>query len=360
LYLKWELVPDSLRHKVKGGLKDSEYMPPAIPPPVAMQDTTAGARRMFNDSLIEINAKGDIVWTWHANEHLDPEIDIIGAGYRREEWLSVNSIGIWKENQLLLTSRNTDSILIVDRQTGNIDLRWGNNAYLDKSTGQIKYHEARSDRPHKGHESSSPSSTLSSPHDARRVADGYPGAGHITVYSGFNSDSPGVIEFDPASRESVWQFSKKGNGQTSRLEKPDAQFLSSIGSAQRLPNGNTLICEGAGGRLFQVTPNKKVVWEYVNPYRDSKVLQGAVYKAQAYAPDYCPQFKTVTTATGTTVKSMGSADNQEPNNSASNPKAAPQSILPRLLVAFAALTLLISIGYYLGRRLAQPRTDIVI
>ena len=34
---------------------------------------------------------------------------------------------------------------------------------------------------------------------------------------------------------------------------------------QRLPNGNTLICEGAWGRIFKVTPEKAVVWEYINP-----------------------------------------------------------------------------------------------
>jgi len=35
---------------------------------------------------------------------------------------------------------------------------------------------------------------------------------------------------------------------------------------QRLPNGNPLITEGATGRLFEVTNEKKVVWEYVSPW----------------------------------------------------------------------------------------------
>jgi hypothetical protein len=38
-----------------------------------------------------------------------------------------------------------------------------------------------------------------------------------------------------------------------------------ISGAQRLPNGNTLICSGANGTIFEVTPKKKVVWKYVNP-----------------------------------------------------------------------------------------------
>ena len=39
-----------------------------------------------------------------------------------------------------------------------------------------------------------------------------------------------------------------------------------ISAAQRLPNGNTLITEGADGRIFEVTPQHELVWEYVSPY----------------------------------------------------------------------------------------------
>jgi hypothetical protein len=37
-------------------------------------------------------------------------------------------------------------------------------------------------------------------------------------------------------------------------------------AAQRLPNGNTLITEGADGRVFEVTTGGDIVWEYVSPY----------------------------------------------------------------------------------------------
>jgi len=43
-------------------------------------------------------------------------------------------------------------------------------------------------------------------------------------------------------------------------------FLSQIGSsAQRLPNGNTLICADTSGHFFEVTSTGKVVWDYINP-----------------------------------------------------------------------------------------------
>src|SRR5262249_3866838 len=38
-----------------------------------------------------------------------------------------------------------------------------------------------------------------------------------------------------------------------------------ISGAERLPNGNTLICSGANGTLFEVTPRGETVWKYINP-----------------------------------------------------------------------------------------------
>ena len=58
------------------------------------------------------------------------------------------------------------------------------------------------------------------------------------------------------SKQIVWSFSST---------LPNAFFSSYLGGAQRLPNGNTLICSGAQGHLFEVTSAGEVVWEYVNP-----------------------------------------------------------------------------------------------
>ena len=49
-------------------------------------------------------------------------------------------------------------------------------------------------------------------------------------------------------------------------------------SAQRLPNGNTLICEAVASRVFEVTPECETVWEYV----------GCGPRSYRYAYDHCP------------------------------------------------------------------------
>lgn len=43
-------------------------------------------------------------------------------------------------------------------------------------------------------------------------------------------------------------------------------FSPFISGAQRLQGGNTLICEGAEGRIFEVSPEQEIVWEYLNPF----------------------------------------------------------------------------------------------
>src|SRR3972149_8289690 len=66
-----------------------------------------------------------------------------------------------------------------------------------------------------------------------------------------------------------------------------------VSSAQRLPNGNTLITEGVGGRVFEVTAKHEIVWEYVNPvfqpYGKSRV--NLVYRAYRLPYEWAPQAK---------------------------------------------------------------------
>ena len=68
-----------------------------------------------------------------------------------------------------------------------------------------------------------------------------------------------VLEFDPAEPDEIaWEYAGSE-------ERP---FRSkTCGTAERLPNGNTLITESDGGRAFEVTPAGETVWEFYNPHR---------------------------------------------------------------------------------------------
>ncbi len=85
--------------------------------------------------------------------------------------------------------------------------------------------------------------------------------GNITLFAnGINTATnpfSRVIELDPSTHKTVWEY----------RAKPTYTFFSPhISGAQRLASGNTLICEGQWARLFEVTPESEIVWEYVSPF----------------------------------------------------------------------------------------------
>ena len=67
-----------------------------------------------------------------------------------------------------------------------------------------------------------------------------------------------VLELDPLTGETVWEYHGT----------PEAPFFSlTCGTAERLPNGNTLVTESDSGRAFEVTRAGEIVWEFWNPQR---------------------------------------------------------------------------------------------
>ena len=100
-----------------------------------------------------------------------------------------------------------------------------------------------------------------------------------------------VLEINPETKKVVWSYSALNSGE------PTWDFYTSfMGSAQRLPNGNTLIDEAMNGRFFQVTPKGKIVWEYVSPYFrrtyvwgvNRNVVSNYAYRAQAVPYAWLP------------------------------------------------------------------------
>ena len=137
LFLAWERVPPALQAKVRGGIGNTELrdLPrTAIQPPP--EELERLEKVMFNDVVYEIDPQGKVVWTWQANQHLDPDVDIIGPVHSREEWCHANTLNVLADGNLLLTSRSLDSILLIDRKTGEVILRWGNTTRLNKETGE--------------------------------------------------------------------------------------------------------------------------------------------------------------------------------------------------------------------------------
>jgi hypothetical protein len=137
---------------------------------------------------------------------------------------------------------------------------------------------------------------------------GLPGEGNILVFdnggkAGYGAPNPGaptgrdyairdhsrILEFDPLTLEIAWQYPARGAGMAG---PGSSSFYSSfVSSAQRLPNGNTLVTEGQDGRFFEVTPENEVVWEYLSPYTGKRRNTNMVYRAYRVPYEWVPQVK---------------------------------------------------------------------
>ncbi len=74
-----------------------------------------------------------------------------------------------------------------------------------------------------------------------------------------------TVEFD-ADGKVVWQISN--------ADFPDVKPFADPCGGQRLPNGNTVICSYASQgkiKVFEVTPEKKIVWTYEGPHRAHEI-----------------------------------------------------------------------------------------
>lgn len=270
IYVGWELIPPDLAKKVRGGQKGTEH-----------KDGS-----MFCDYFHEIDSEGKTVWKWHGIEHFDPDIDIIGSIHPREEWTHVNDVDVMPDGNILSDSRHTDGAFIIDRSSGEIIWRWGNVAYLDEETGCIEHRNILDPK------------TMGGPHDGHVIAEGLPGEGNMLIYDNamyiFYSRA---LEVDIKTGEVVWE-SEDPDG-IEGYPNGRVHFSPFISSADRLPNGNTLICSGGNGVIFEVTREKELVWHWVRatPNLESEVKWG-IFRSHRYGPDYCPQFGNLPPADG--------------------------------------------------------------
>jgi hypothetical protein len=267
-------------------------------------------RQLLDDVIIEVDWHGHLLWEWQCADHFEElgfssrarqaisqHTNALNIGEGFGDWMHLNSLSALGPNRwydagdrrfhpdnLIWSSRQSNILAIVDKQTGAVVWRVGPD-YRQGPAQKLGW--------------------IIGPHLAHLIPRGLPGEGNILVFdnggwggygapnpasvTGVNHavrDSSRVLEFDPVSLDIVWQYTAAEAGFITPIY--GSRFYSSIVSgAQRLPNGNTLITEGVGGRVFEVTPDHRLVWEFVNPW--SGALGNLVYRAYRVPYEWVPQ-----------------------------------------------------------------------
>ena len=237
LVLLWEPIPAELTRRVVGGYRADD-----------------DPEQMLGDVVEEITPDGASVHRWESWLHLNVDEDVICPLEGRKEFTHGNAISVTPHGELLVSYRQTSTIGLVNRATGDFRWKWGPGVVSHQ------HHPTFLDN------------------------------GRVLLFDNGchrrGIDRSRIVEVDPETNEIAWDYTAD----------PVISFYSyNISSAQRLPNGNTLVCEGAAGRTFEVTPSKELVWEYINPVflggqgptdANPTSINNAVFRAHRYGPDY--------------------------------------------------------------------------
>jgi hypothetical protein len=282
---------------------------------------------LLPDSVVEVKptgkTTGSVVWEWHLWDHLIQDhdstkpnfgdvaahaelVDInfvddsmapavvakkdkdsveklkaigyVGSPASRAErvnpdWTHVNAIAYNADlDQIMLSVHEFSEVWIIDHSTTTAQAADHEGGRYGKG-GDLLY---RCGNPRTYRAGKASDQRLFAQHDAHWIQKGLPGEGHMLVFNNGPSrpdgkyssvdeivlpvDEKGFYPRKPEAafgpEKAVWSYS---------APKKSDFYSVFISGTHRLPNGNTQICSGANGTVFEVTPDKVIVWKYVNP-----------------------------------------------------------------------------------------------
>lgn len=254
---------------------------------LALGRTSASDETLWADAIYEICrtsstnncTDGEIVWQWSSWDHVVQDVDSsisetyvvdinennhkINLNYFKgsgsADWTHFNSVDYNPETeQILVSVHGFSEFWIIDHNDASqgILTRVGNPSAYDEAGEQV----------------------LFSQHDAQWIEDSAPSAGNILVFNNGQNRPAG-------NYSSVDEFCFSGNSCTegelvsSYFEGATGDFYADhISGAQRLINGNTLVCDGTAGRLFEYNASQEIVWEFD--------YGSEIFRATRYLGDY--------------------------------------------------------------------------
>ncbi|HLQ38085.1 MAG TPA: aryl-sulfate sulfotransferase, partial [Planctomycetota bacterium] len=239
------------------------------------------------DSIYEVQqtgpTSGTVVWSWHVWDHLIQDFDptkanfgVVGSHPERvdvnfgsvsDDWNHCNGLDYDPiHDRIVLSAPRQNEVWIIDHSTttaeaaGSTGGRWGKGGDLLYRWGNPQTYRA----------GTASDQQLFFEHNPRFIPPSYPGGNNLTVFNNnFTATNSAVFEL-VLPMDAAGNFVLGSNGRYGPLA-PIWNYTAVgfdspiISSAQRLPNGNTLICSGAQGHLFEVTSGGLAVWQFQMP-----------------------------------------------------------------------------------------------
>ncbi|SDY61515.1 aryl-sulfate sulfotransferase [Hymenobacter psychrophilus] len=275
----------------------------------------------WSEKVVELQPVGTnqatVVWEWHAWDHLVQDQDPAKANYapvaqhpellnvnygataNNPDWLHLNALDYNPDlDQILLSSHGLDEVWVLDHGTttaqaaghaggtrghgGDLLYRWGNPAAYGQGSAATQQ--------------------LFGQHNAYWLPAGVPYAGSIQVFNNGQGRPAGKyssvdVLTPPQTAPGVYAaglpYGPNVLTTTYADPTPTSFYAQNISGAQRLPNGNLLVCNGPAGRVFEVTSTGAKVWDYINPVsatgpvaQGTTARQNVLFRAPFYPASY--------------------------------------------------------------------------
>ncbi len=260
---------------------------------------------LWSEKIVEIKPDGQnsgtVVWEWDLWDHLiqdfdpgkanygvvanHPELlDINFGGGGGGDWIHANAIDYNPDlDQIMLSAHNMAEIWIIDHSTSTKEAASHSGGNIGKG-GDLIY---RWGNPQVYRAGTTKDQKLFAQHNASWITSGLPGAGDILIfnngdnrqdgnYSSIDEIAPPV---DTQGHYALTSGSAYGPAEliwTYKAKNPADFYADKISGAQRLPDGDTLICHGPLGTFFEVNSKGEIVWEYINPVVGNTVVTQGV------------------------------------------------------------------------------------
>ena len=175
-----------------------------------------------NEAVFIVNTTSGIrEWTWTA----ESDLPITGGGTYEEDWVHLNDVEYLDDGRVMVDLRNQDQVAFVDRQRGIVE-NW----------------------------------TLGTEDDYEVLREQ-----HNPDYIPESAGGPAVVVADSENDRLVeYQRTRGENGTDARWNRSwlwTDDEMQWPRDADRLPNGNTLVTDTIGDRVFEVNETGAIVWE---------------------------------------------------------------------------------------------------
>ena len=274
---------------------------------------------LWSEKVVELQPIGTdsavVVWEWYLWDHLIQDLqagsnfgvvnqhpELVNINYDTDgsmgiDWIHANSIDYNEDwDQIIISARRFNEIWIIDHSTTTAEAASHTGGQYGKG-GDLLYRWGNPTAYQIGEEGSQ---VFFGQHDAQWIPSSYRDGGKIMVYNNGRGSSNSISQ--------VQIITPPINANGNYFYQADSMYLphvvdwsyttpsysNFVSGAQRLENGNTLICNGPSGNVIEIDTFDNLVWDYVNPVGINGIIgtQGTppsnntLFRAYKYSPFY--------------------------------------------------------------------------